>query len=224
MHRAYTAIVDTFRDLTGYDYEIIFTDNHSTDDTFEILKEIAGADRRVRVIRFSRNIGYQRSLLAAYKAATGDCSVQIDCDLQDPPHLIPGMLALWRQGNHVVYGVRRSLKDGWVTALVRRMFYRLVQGAQRGRPAPQRRRVPPRRSPHSRRVAQCRRYVALSARPDQRHGLPPGRFRVRSTGPRGRRKQVPVEGDVGACGRRHPQPLPDSAPAGFDHQRGCRER
>ena len=54
-----------------------------------ILKEIARADRRVRVIRFSRNIGYQRSLLAAYKAATGDCSVQIDCDLQDPPHLIP---------------------------------------------------------------------------------------------------------------------------------------
>ncbi len=127
VHRAYTAIVDTFRDLTGYDYEIIFTDNHSTDNTFEILKEIARADRRVRVIRFSRNIGYQRSLLAAYKAATGDCSVQIDCDLQDPPQLIPGMLALWRQGNHVVYGIRRSLKDGWATALVRRTFYRLVK-------------------------------------------------------------------------------------------------
>lgn len=127
VQRAYTAIVDTFRDLAGYDYEIIFTDNHSTDDTFEILRSIARADRRVRVIRFSRNIGYQRSLLAAYKAASGDCSVQIDCDLQDPPHLIPGMLALWRQGNHVVYGIRRSLKDGWVTALTRRVFYRLVK-------------------------------------------------------------------------------------------------
>jgi polyisoprenyl-phosphate glycosyltransferase len=127
VHRAYTAIVDAFRDLAGYDYEIIFTDNHSTDDTFEILRNIARADRRVRVIRFSRNIGYQRSLLAAYKAASGDCSVQIDCDLQDPPHLIPGMLALWRQGNKVVYGVRRSLKDRWATALVRRAFYWLVK-------------------------------------------------------------------------------------------------
>jgi polyisoprenyl-phosphate glycosyltransferase len=127
VQRAYTAIVDTFRDLVGYDYEIIFTDNHSTDDTFEILRSIARADRRVRVIRFSRNIGYQRSLLAAYKAASGDCSVQIDCDLQDPPHLIPGMLALWRQGNKVVYGVRRSLKDRWATALVRRAFYWLVK-------------------------------------------------------------------------------------------------
>ena len=128
VQRAYTAIVETFRDLPGYDYEIIFTDNHSTDRTFDILRGIARKDRRVRVIRFSRNIGYQRALLAAYKAASGDCSVQIDCDLQDPPHHIPDMLALWRQGNHVVYGIRRSLKDGWATAMIRRAFYRLIHG------------------------------------------------------------------------------------------------
>src|SRR5690606_18290967 len=77
-------------------------------------------------IRFSRNIGYQRSLLAAYKAARGACSVQIDCDLQDPPHLIPQMLELWRQGHQVVYGIRRSLTDNRVTALMRRLFYRFV--------------------------------------------------------------------------------------------------
>lgn len=123
VRRAYAAIVDAFRNLAGYDYEIIFTDNHSTDRTFEILREIARDDHRVHVIRFSRNIGYQRSLLVAYKAATGDCSVQIDCDLQDPPHLIPEMVALWRQGNQVVYGIRRSLKDGWLTAYFRRAFY-----------------------------------------------------------------------------------------------------
>ena len=127
VRRAYTAIVETFRELPGYDYEIIFTDNHSTDGTFDILKNIARADCRVRVIRFSRNIGYQRSLLAGYKAASGACSVQIDCDLQDPPHLIPDMLALWREGNQVVYGIRRSLKDGWGTAMIRRAFYRLVK-------------------------------------------------------------------------------------------------
>ncbi|WEX75797.1 glycosyltransferase family 2 protein [Sinorhizobium numidicum] len=126
VRRAYAAIVDTFRDLPGYGYEIIFTDNHSTDRTFQILQEIAREDRRVRVIRFSRNIGYQRSLLVAYKAATGDCSVQIDCDLQDPPHLIPQMLALWRQGHQVVYGIRRSLKDDWLTAFIRRTFYRFI--------------------------------------------------------------------------------------------------
>ena len=77
--RAYRAITDVFDQLPGYDHEIIFTDNHSTDRTFELLKTIAQADPRVCVIRFSRNVGYQRSLLAAYKAASGDCSIQIDC-------------------------------------------------------------------------------------------------------------------------------------------------
>jgi len=126
VRRCYDAIVETFRGLPDHEYEIIFTDNHSTDGTFGILKDIARDDRRVHVIRFSRNIGYQRSVLAAYKAATGDCSVQIDCDLQDPPHLIPQMLGMWREGNQVVYGVRRSLKDKWHVALMRRGFYWLV--------------------------------------------------------------------------------------------------
>ncbi len=123
VRRAHEAIVDMFRSLPEYDREIIFTDNHSTDRTFEILTEIASEDPSVRVIRFSRNIGYQRSLLVAYKAATGDCSVQIDCDLQDPPHLIPGMIDLWLKGNQVVYGIRRTLTDGWLTTHIRRAFY-----------------------------------------------------------------------------------------------------
>ncbi|WP_018185272.1 glycosyltransferase family 2 protein [Kaistia granuli] len=126
VRRAYEAIADTFVGLPEYDYEIIFTDNHSTDRTFELLKEIAARDPRVRVIRFSRNVGYQLSLLTAYKAANGDCSVQIDCDLQDPPHHIPAMLARWREGHQVVYGIRRSLQDGWFTIQIRRGFYRFI--------------------------------------------------------------------------------------------------
>jgi polyisoprenyl-phosphate glycosyltransferase len=126
VERCYEAIVSVFAELSGYECEIVFTDNHSTDRTFELLRAIAQQDARVRVIRFSRNIGYQRSLLAAYKAARGDCSVQIDCDLQDPPSLIPHMLGLWREGHQVVYGVRRSLPDRWHVALMRRGFYWFV--------------------------------------------------------------------------------------------------
>src|SRR3546814_7963493 len=77
---------------------------------------MAARDPKVHVIRFSRNCGYQRSLLTAYKAATGDCSIQLDCDLQDPPELIPQMLDLWRQGHQVVYGIRRSTDEGAVTS------------------------------------------------------------------------------------------------------------
>lgn len=122
----YDAIRAVFATLPDYDYEIVFTDNHSSDGTFAILAAIAAADPKVRVIRFSRNNGYQHSLLVGYRSATGDCAVQMDCDLQDPPELIPRMLELWRQGHHVVYGVRRTLRDGAATRLARRGFYRLV--------------------------------------------------------------------------------------------------
>jgi polyisoprenyl-phosphate glycosyltransferase len=126
VERAYRAIVDVFRNLPGYDYEIIFTDNHSTDRTFDILRGIVAGDPKVRAFRFARNYGYQRSVLVAYQRATGDCAIQIDCDLQDPPSLIPQMLQLWRQGNQVVYGVRRSLKDNLPTRFLRRAFYRFI--------------------------------------------------------------------------------------------------
>ncbi|MBX7495798.1 glycosyltransferase family 2 protein [Qipengyuania sp. 6B39] len=126
VERAYNAILKTFERLPDYDYEIIFTDNHSTDRTFELLEGIAKRDPKVKVIRFSRNFGYQRSLLCGYKAASGACSIQLDCDLQDPPSLIPDMLRLWRMDHQVVYGIRRSLPDGFIVRQLRRGFYRLI--------------------------------------------------------------------------------------------------
>ncbi|HVF93170.1 MAG TPA: glycosyltransferase family 2 protein [Sphingomonas sp.] len=123
---AYARIVAVFAALPGHDYEIIFTDNHSSDRTFELLRAISARDPQVRVIRFARNEGYQRSVLTAYQAARGDCSVQVDCDMQDPPELIPDLLALWAAGHEVVYGVRRTLPDGIVVATLRRRFYWLI--------------------------------------------------------------------------------------------------
>ncbi|HEY0624985.1 glycosyltransferase family 2 protein [Sphingomonas sp.] len=123
VERAYRSIAAVFEGLPGYAPELIFMDNHSTDATFPILRAIAASDPRVRVVRLSRNNGYQRSLLVGYQRARGACAVQIDCDLQDPPELIPEMLAHWRQGHQVVYGIRRSLPDGPVTARLRKVFY-----------------------------------------------------------------------------------------------------
>jgi dolichol-phosphate mannosyltransferase len=125
--RAYQAISAVLRGIPGASYEILFSDNHSTDRTFERLSRIAAGDSRVRVIRYSRNFGYHRSVLYAYQQARGDCAVQVDCDLQDPPELIPEMLAMWQQGHQVVYGIRRSLPDGVTTAFARRLFYRLIR-------------------------------------------------------------------------------------------------
>jgi glycosyltransferase involved in cell wall biosynthesis len=99
--------------LEGYDFEIVFTDNASTDDTFEKLADAARQDPRIRVLRFSRNFGFQKSILANYLETRGDAAIQIDADLQDPPELIPEMIRLWEEGNKVVYGIRSKRVEGW---------------------------------------------------------------------------------------------------------------
>jgi glycosyltransferase involved in cell wall biosynthesis len=109
-----------------YDFELLFTDNHSTDRTFDVIKRLGQQDHRVRALRFSRNFGFQRSILTAYMHAIGDAAVQIDCDLQDPPSLILDFIQRWEEGYHVVYGIRSSRKESWWMNSVRKLFYRII--------------------------------------------------------------------------------------------------
>ncbi len=110
----------------SYRWELVVTDNHSSDSSFQLLAAIARSDARVRVIRFAKNFGYQRSILTGYLNAVGDAVVQLDCDMQDPPELIPQMLADWEEGWKVVYGVRRSRQEGTAMTFVRKAFYRVM--------------------------------------------------------------------------------------------------
>lgn len=109
-----------------YEFEILFTDNHSTDATFSAIEALASRDPRIRGLRFSRNFGFQRSILTGYLNARGDAAVQIDCDLQDPPAVILEFVKKWEEGYRVVYGVRSSRKEGWIMNSTRRFFYRLI--------------------------------------------------------------------------------------------------
>lgn len=124
--RAMERVARVFDGLPDYRYEIVFTDNHSTDSTFPILNAAALGDERIRVARFAANVGFQRSILTGYLLARGDAVIQLDCDLQDPPELIGQMLAHWRNGADVVYGVRRKRKEGRVITATRKIFYRLL--------------------------------------------------------------------------------------------------
>ena len=127
VRRTYEAVSAVMSRLADrYTYEILFTDNHSTDGTDAILREIALADSRVRVIRFSKNFGLQPSIFTGYALCSGDAAVQLDCDLQDPPELIVDFVAAWERGYHVVYGVRRTRQEGRLMTLARRIFYRLM--------------------------------------------------------------------------------------------------
>jgi dolichol-phosphate mannosyltransferase len=128
VERAHRSVTAALGALAGrYDYEMIFTDNHSTDGTFEILRGIADRDPRVRVARFSKNFGFQQSIFTGYALSRGDAAIQLDCDLQDPPEMIPELVAAWEDGYQVVYGVRRSRKESRLLGGARKAFYRLMK-------------------------------------------------------------------------------------------------
>jgi len=113
--------------IDGFDYELIFVDDGSIDDTFGMLMDLHTRDPRVRVLRLSRNFGHQIAVTAGLEEAAGDAVVVIDADLQDPPELIPEMVKLWRDGNHVVYGSRLT-RDGEsrFKLFTAKAFYRVI--------------------------------------------------------------------------------------------------
>lgn len=111
----------------GMTFEIIYIDDGSTDTTAIQLKEIQSVNLSVRVLRLSRNFGHQIAVTAGLDYANGDAIVLIDADLQDPPEVIPLMVAKWREGFEVVYG-QRMTREGESTFKLwsARVFYRLI--------------------------------------------------------------------------------------------------
>ncbi|MBA2504795.1 MAG: glycosyltransferase family 2 protein [Thermoleophilaceae bacterium] len=120
----YDRVVGALGDLP---FELVVVDDGSTDATPEILAELAGADERVKVITLSRRFGHQMAITAGLDHAAGDAVVMIDSDLQDPPEVVPEMLARWREGVDVVYAVRRQRAGETVFKRVTaKWFYRLM--------------------------------------------------------------------------------------------------
>jgi len=112
---------------TKYDFEIIFTDNHSEDGTFEELLRLARTRPYLRAIRFSKNVGYQLSILTGFLAARGSAAVQLDADLEDPPELIPEFIGRWEGGAQVVYGIREERSEPRLKTIPRLLFYRFLR-------------------------------------------------------------------------------------------------
>ncbi|QIB32700.1 glycosyltransferase family 2 protein [Ancylobacter pratisalsi] len=110
-----------------YDFEFLFTDNCSEDDTVDKLKAAARTEPRIRIIRLSRNFGFQRSILTNYLNARGDALIQLDADLQDPPELAGDFLALWERGYKVVYGIRRKRLESGLMTRFRKAGYALIR-------------------------------------------------------------------------------------------------
>ncbi len=124
MYRRLTRVACALPDL---DYELVIVDDGSHDASYQALLPIAQADPRVRVLKLSRNFGHQTAITAGIDVARGDAIVVIDADLQDPPEVIPQMVARWREGFDVVYGVRAKRSGETLMKLATAsVFYRML--------------------------------------------------------------------------------------------------
>lgn len=110
----------------GLDYELIFVNDGSRDQTPDMLNELAQSDPRVRAVHLARNFGHQPAVTAGLSVARGDVVAIMDCDLQDPPEILPQFLAKWREGFQVIYAVRKKRKEWFGKRFAYWSFYRLM--------------------------------------------------------------------------------------------------
>jgi glycosyltransferase involved in cell wall biosynthesis len=107
----------------AFDFEYIFTDNNSTDKSWEILQELSENNTSIRAYRFGKNIGFQKSILFNFRQAKGQAVIQLDADMQDPPELIEQFLEHWLQGFKIVSGVRVDRKESKLMNHFRNLGY-----------------------------------------------------------------------------------------------------
>ena len=107
IENTYNEIISLFeKKLINYDYEIIFTDDGSQDNSLQVLLELREKDNKVKVIEFSRNFGQIEAISAAQRKAIGDAVITVSADLQEPLGLISQMVNRWEEGNEIVIGFR----------------------------------------------------------------------------------------------------------------------
>ena len=124
----YERLVKLMDSLPQYNFELLFVNDGSRDKTLEILKEMRKSDSRVCYVNLSRNYGKEVAMIAGFDYVNGDCMINIDADLQDPPELIPEMLKYWEEGYDDVYAKRKSRKgESILKKLTSWGYYRVLQ-------------------------------------------------------------------------------------------------
>jgi polyisoprenyl-phosphate glycosyltransferase len=123
LHSRLTAVLEE----THLDYEIIFVDDGSNDDSLNQLQNLSVKDKRVLVVELARNFGHQVAITAGLDHSQGKAIIVMDGDLQDAPEALPQFIAKWRQGYDVVYGIRERRKENWLKRIAYAGFYRLLR-------------------------------------------------------------------------------------------------
>lgn len=128
----YPELVKVMDSCKSYDWEVLFVNDGSRDDTLSIIKELHQKDSRISYVDLSRNFGKENAMLAGFDYVTGDCMVIMDADLQHPPHVILKMVEKWEQGYEDVYAKRITRgKESWLRKKASLLFYSLLQKTTR---------------------------------------------------------------------------------------------
>lgn len=120
------------KENNNYDWEFLFVNDGSRDETLSIIKAYCEKDKRISYVNFSRNFGKEIAMIAGFDHVKGDATVVIDADLQDPPELIPEMISYWEQGYDDVYAKRKSREgESWFKKKTSKWYYHLLQKSTR---------------------------------------------------------------------------------------------
>jgi len=122
----YRQITEQFEKLSKYNFELIFIDNSSTDQTVNIIKQIIHKDSRVKLIVNARNFGHIRSPFYGLLQANGDAVLLMVSDLQDPPNMIPQFISKWEEGFKIAVGVKNKSHESKLMFTIRKWGYHLI--------------------------------------------------------------------------------------------------
>lgn len=124
----YNRLQKIMNEQTNYNFEVLFVNDGSKDDTLKIIQELRKKDNRICYLNLSRNYGKETAMIAGLDYSKGNCVIIIDADLQDPPELIPEMLKFWEDGYDDVYAKRKSRKgESFMKKFTSKMYYKTLQ-------------------------------------------------------------------------------------------------
>ena len=128
----YQRLIELINRNDTYEWEILFINDGSSDQTLDVIRQLRQTDNRVNFVNLSRNFGKEIAMLAGFDYTTGDCCVIMDADLQDPPELVDRMLQYWEEGYDDIYAKRRSRgEESWLRRRLSLAFYKILQNMSR---------------------------------------------------------------------------------------------
>lgn len=128
IRQMYDRLTKIFKEqLSTYDYEIIFVDDYSPDNTREEIRKLCNKDQHVKAVFNARNFGFSRNVFASLLYGTGDATFMLFGDLQDPPELLPQMVAEWEKGKKVIIGQRTKGNENRLMYAMRKLYYKIME-------------------------------------------------------------------------------------------------